>query len=51
MSILQRPEKNTPVEIGQLMIRIRNAHEWLNYIGPSGDFMSGLAETIQGIVE
>ena len=32
------------------MIRIRNGREWLRYIGPGGDFMKGLAATIEGIV-
>jgi hypothetical protein len=39
-----------PEEVGRLMIRIQNGSEWLKYIGPGGDFMRGLAETIEGIV-
>jgi hypothetical protein len=37
-------------DVGRLMIRIRNGREWLRYIGPGGDFMKGLAATIEGIV-
>ena len=39
-----------PEDVGRFMIRIRNGREWLRYIGPGGDFMKGLAATIEGIV-
>ena len=48
---LSLPEDQRNLEdVGRLMIRIRNGREWLRYIGPSGDFMKGLAATIEGIV-
>jgi hypothetical protein len=48
---LSLPEDQRRTEdVGRLMIRIRNGREWLRYIGPGGDFMKGLAATIEGIV-
>jgi hypothetical protein len=48
---LSQPEdQRHPEDVGRLMIRIQNGSEWLKYVGPGGDFMRGLAATIEGIV-
>lgn len=48
---MSHPEtKRYPEDVGRLLIRIQNGREWLKYIGPGGDFMRGLAHTIEGIV-
>jgi hypothetical protein len=46
----QHDNSRHPDEVGRLMLRIQNGREWLKYVGPGGDFMRGLAATIEGIV-